>query len=209
MIARTKGDEIIIVCNSCFQSNKKEKAVVPAEAKNNGESSEKLGLSSDRPQQQPPSSPTHSEARRISSKAERGVKRCLKNKLCDKASTDSIGAKGGAGDTPNIINALKTTTKTGQHPQEPSAKRTIAQLPETAKEEEGGPPSEKSAANEKAPLTQPTADRSPPTRGSVDNRAETQGADQKPELDPDVGSIAQVRSAVRLAAILKTSASFN
>lgn len=208
MIARTTGDYIIIVCNSCFQSNKKEKVVVPAEAKNNGEPSEKPTLSSDRPQlqPQPPSSPTHSEARRISSKAERGVKRCLKNKLCDKASTDSVRAKGGAGDAPNIINGLKTTTKTGQ---EPSAKRTIAQLPETAKEDEGGPPSEKSAANEKAPLTHPTADRSPPTRASVDNRAETQGADQKPELDLAVGSIAQVRSAGRLAAILKTSASFN
>ncbi|XP_037540956.1 ubiquitin carboxyl-terminal hydrolase 19 [Nematolebias whitei] len=168
-----------------LKSNKKEKVVVPTEARNNGESPEKPKLSSDRPQPQPPPSPTHSEARR--SKAERGVKRCLKNKVCDKASTDSVRAKSGAGDSPNIISAPKTTTKTGQ---EPSAKRTIAQLPETAKEDEGGPPSEKSAANEKAPLAHPTADRSPPAHGSGDNRAETQGADQEPELNPAVGSIA-------------------
>uniref|UniRef100_A0A671VDD4 ubiquitinyl hydrolase 1 n=1 Tax=Sparus aurata TaxID=8175 RepID=A0A671VDD4_SPAAU len=41
-------------------------------------------------QPQPPSSPAHSEFRRSGSKAERSVKRCMKNKtVCDKATTDS------------------------------------------------------------------------------------------------------------------------
>ncbi|XP_017266836.1 ubiquitin carboxyl-terminal hydrolase 19 isoform X2 [Kryptolebias marmoratus] len=174
-----------------LKSNKKEKEVVPTETKNNAkpvtlESSEKFKLSSEPPQlqPQPPSSPAHSESRRVNSRAERGIKRCLKNKLCDKATTDSVQAKSGAGDVSNIVSAPTTATKAGQQPQEPNAKRTVVELSETTKEDEGGPPFEKSAAH-------PPADPSPLTHRNGDNRAETQGGDQEPELEVAAGSIAQ------------------
>uniref|UniRef100_A0A3Q3A4N1 ubiquitinyl hydrolase 1 n=1 Tax=Kryptolebias marmoratus TaxID=37003 RepID=A0A3Q3A4N1_KRYMA len=146
-------------------------------------SSEKFKLSSEPPQlqPQPPSSPAHSESRRVNSRAERGIKRCLKNKLCDKATTDSVQAKSGAGDVSNIVSAPTTATKAGQQPQEPNAKRTVVELSETTKEDEGGPPFEKSAAH-------PPADPSPLTHRNGDNRAETQGGDQEPELEVAAGT---------------------
>uniref|UniRef100_A0A4W6FZI9 ubiquitinyl hydrolase 1 n=1 Tax=Lates calcarifer TaxID=8187 RepID=A0A4W6FZI9_LATCA len=94
---------------------------------------EKPKLSS--PQPQPPSSPAHSESRRSSGKAERGVKRCLKNKpACDRATVDTAGVKGGAGDGSATTNKPVTVTGGEQQPQEPSAKRTIVRLPKTTKE---------------------------------------------------------------------------
>uniref|UniRef100_A0A671VD07 ubiquitinyl hydrolase 1 n=1 Tax=Sparus aurata TaxID=8175 RepID=A0A671VD07_SPAAU len=84
---------------------------------------------------QPPSSPAHSEFRRSGSKAERSVKRCMKNKtVCDKATTDSVGVKGGAGDGSATISKPVVVTKGEQQPQEPSAKRTIVRPPKTTKE---------------------------------------------------------------------------
>uniref|UniRef100_A0A671VE05 ubiquitinyl hydrolase 1 n=1 Tax=Sparus aurata TaxID=8175 RepID=A0A671VE05_SPAAU len=86
-------------------------------------------------QPQPPSSPAHSEFRRSGSKAERSVKRCMKNKtVCDKATTDSVGVKGGAGDGSATISKPVVVTKGEQQPQEPSAKRTIVRPPKTTKE---------------------------------------------------------------------------
>uniref|UniRef100_A0A7N8WJ44 ubiquitinyl hydrolase 1 n=1 Tax=Mastacembelus armatus TaxID=205130 RepID=A0A7N8WJ44_9TELE len=89
----------------------KEKGATATETKNDKgmemkpvalESSEKCKLSFTEPQIQPQASasPTHSELRR-SSKPERGIKRCLKNKpACDKDTPDSVGVKGGAGEAP-------------------------------------------------------------------------------------------------------------
>ncbi|KAK5863108.1 hypothetical protein PBY51_000163 [Eleginops maclovinus] len=119
-----------------LKSNKKEKDEVPIETKKekepegksvDSESSEKPKVSSTQPKPQPPHTPAHRN------KAERGTKRGLKNKqACDKASTGSAGAKGGAGDssTPTI----RPVSVTQAEPQEPSAKRTITQLPATTKE---------------------------------------------------------------------------
>ncbi|CAG6021029.1 unnamed protein product [Menidia menidia] len=46
----------------------------------------------------PPSPPPHGEARRNGGKAERGVKRCLKNKPADKPAAEPAGAQSAAGD---------------------------------------------------------------------------------------------------------------
>uniref|UniRef100_A0A4W6FZG5 ubiquitinyl hydrolase 1 n=1 Tax=Lates calcarifer TaxID=8187 RepID=A0A4W6FZG5_LATCA len=117
---------------------------------------EKPKLSS--PQPQPPSSPAHSESRRSSGKAERGVKRCLKNK-------------------PPV-----TVTGGEQQPQEPSAKRTIVRLPKTTKEATS--PADKDThsvkSNGKASHTHLPAGRSPQTqRRDGDNRAERLGSGQE------------------------------
>uniref|UniRef100_A0A8C4GVM1 ubiquitinyl hydrolase 1 n=1 Tax=Dicentrarchus labrax TaxID=13489 RepID=A0A8C4GVM1_DICLA len=127
-----------------WPSLKKEKEAVPIETKNDKEleikpvaldSSEKPKLSASQPQLQSPSSPAHSESRRSGGKAERGVKRCLKNKpACDKATADSVGVKGGAGDGSTTTSKPVTVTRGEQQPQEPSAKRTIVQPPKTSKE---------------------------------------------------------------------------
>ncbi|XP_013871731.1 ubiquitin carboxyl-terminal hydrolase 19 isoform X2 [Austrofundulus limnaeus] len=161
-----------------LKSNKKVKEVAPTETQNNVKS-----VSLESPEQ-PPSSPTLNESRCINSKAERGIKRCLKNKPSDKATMDSVRTKSGAGDVSNIVSAPKA----GQQPQEPSAKRTVAQLSGTTKEEEEGLTPEKStAANGKAPLAALNAAGSPLTHRSGDNRA-----DQEAELEEPVGSLAPV-----------------
>lgn len=185
-----------------LKSNKKEKEAAPTETKKDkdldvkpvgSESLEKPKLSSSQPnlQPQPPSSPAaHSESRRSGGKAERGVKRGLKNKsACDKATTDSAGAKGGAGDgLTTSSNSSKPVTVTHGEPQEPSAKRTIVQPPTTAKEatspaDRDAHSAESTAASGEAPHAHPPAGRSPPTqRTDGDNRAERRGSglEQKP-----------------------------
>uniref|UniRef100_A0A7N6A6K9 ubiquitinyl hydrolase 1 n=1 Tax=Anabas testudineus TaxID=64144 RepID=A0A7N6A6K9_ANATE len=124
------------------------------------ESSEKPKLSSSQPQlqPQPPSSPAQSESRRYSGKAERGVKRCLKNKpACDKATTDS----------------------------EPSAKRTTARLPKSTKGAISPADRDTNSvkSNGKAPPTHLPAGWSPQTEHKDgDNRAERlgMGREQRP-----------------------------
>uniref|UniRef100_A0A8C4GW57 ubiquitinyl hydrolase 1 n=1 Tax=Dicentrarchus labrax TaxID=13489 RepID=A0A8C4GW57_DICLA len=153
------------------------------------DSSEKPKLSASQPQLQSPSSPAHSESRRSGGKAERGVKRCLKNKpACDKATADSVGVKGGAGDGSTTTSKPVTVTRGEQQPQEPSAKRTIVQPPKTSKEATESPAerdshSVKSAvANGKAPRTHPPAGRSPQMqRRDGDNKAERLGSGQEQE----------------------------
>ncbi|KAI4824216.1 hypothetical protein KUCAC02_012742 [Chaenocephalus aceratus] len=125
-----------------LKSNKKEKETVPIETKKEkelegkpvaSESSEKPRVSSTQSNHQPPPTPAHSESRRGGSKAERGVKRGLKNKqACDKTTTDSAGVKGGAGD--GSAPTSKPVAVTEGEPQEPSAKRTVTQLPAATKE---------------------------------------------------------------------------
>ncbi|XP_008286469.1 ubiquitin carboxyl-terminal hydrolase 19 isoform X2 [Stegastes partitus] len=168
-----------------LKSNKKEKeAAVPPETKNDtkpvsSESSEKPKLSP--PQPQPPSSPAHSESRRNGGKAERGVKRCLKNKPAgDKTAADSVGVKTGAGDA-SVTTAASgkpvSATRGEQQPLEPSAKRTVVRPPKTTKEaaspaDRDAPSAKSAAANDKAP-----AGRSPQTqRRDADNRAERPGS---------------------------------
>ncbi|XP_051805775.1 ubiquitin carboxyl-terminal hydrolase 19 isoform X2 [Acanthochromis polyacanthus] len=160
-----------------LKSNKKEKEAAPPETKNDSkpvalESSEKPKLSSP----QPPSSPAHStESRRSGGKAERGVKRCLKNKpASDKTATDSVGVKTGDASAATAATSKPVNIMRGeQQPQEPSAKRPIVRPPKTTKE--AASPADRdaasvksTAANDKAP-----AGRSPQTqRRDGDNRAE-------------------------------------
>ncbi|XP_030278315.1 ubiquitin carboxyl-terminal hydrolase 19 isoform X3 [Sparus aurata] len=184
-----------------LKSNKKEKEAVPTETKNDKELEMKpvaLG-SSDKPkpspsqpklQPQPPSSPAHSEFRRSGSKAERSVKRCMKNKtVCDKATTDSVGVKGGAGDGSATISKPVVVTKGEQQPQEPSAKRTIVRPPKTTKEAASPVDRDTHAvkstvANGKAPHTHLPAGRSPQTQcRDGDNKAERLGSGQEQKAD--------------------------
>ncbi|XP_038579092.1 ubiquitin carboxyl-terminal hydrolase 19 isoform X2 [Micropterus salmoides] len=179
-----------------LKSNKKEKEAVPTETKNDKELEMKpVALeSSEKPklqpqlQPQPPSSPARSESRRSGGKAERGVKRCLKNKpACDKATTDSVGVKAGAGDGSATTSKPVTVTGGERQPQEPSAKRTIVRLPKPTKE--ATLPADRDSvkstvANGKAPHTHLSAGRSLQTqRRDGDNRAERLGSgqEQKPE----------------------------
>ncbi|KAG7235212.1 hypothetical protein INR49_030615 [Caranx melampygus] len=177
-----------------LKSNKKEKEkpAAPTEPKNDKEPGIKpVGLeSSEKPKQlhpHPPSSPVHSEIRRSSGKAERGVKRCLKNK----ATTDSVGSKGGGGDgsatTPTTTTTSSSSksvpiTKAEQQPQEPSAKRTIIRPPKTTKEASSAADRDTHSAksNGKAPHTHQAAGRSPQTQSREgDNRAERLGSGQE------------------------------
>lgn len=130
---------VFLLC-TLLQSNKKEKEAAPPETKYVKElaldSSEKSKPSSSQPhlQPQPPSSPAPGESKRSGGKGERGAKRCLKNKAaCDKAATDSVGGKGGAGDGSATTGKPATVTTGEQQPQEPSAKRTIVRPPKTTK----------------------------------------------------------------------------
>uniref|UniRef100_A0A7N6BIQ2 ubiquitinyl hydrolase 1 n=1 Tax=Anabas testudineus TaxID=64144 RepID=A0A7N6BIQ2_ANATE len=80
----------------------------------------KLSSSQPQLQPQPPSSPAQSESRRYSGKAERGVKRCLKNKpACDKATTDSVEIKGETVEGPSTTSKPVSITTGEQQPQEP------------------------------------------------------------------------------------------
>ncbi|XP_029290902.1 LOW QUALITY PROTEIN: ubiquitin carboxyl-terminal hydrolase 19 [Cottoperca gobio] len=171
-----------------LKSNKKEKEPVPTETKKDkepevkpvaSESLEKPKLSSLQPklQPQPPSIPAHSESRRSGGKAERGVKRGLKNKqACDKATKDSAGVRAGDGSTTTST----SVTVTQSEPQEPGAKRTIVQLP-TATKEATSPADrdtrsvESTAAGVKTPHTHLPAGRSPQTQ----RRAERRGSGQE------------------------------
>ncbi|XP_049920137.1 ubiquitin carboxyl-terminal hydrolase 19 isoform X3 [Epinephelus moara] len=184
-----------------LKSNKKEKEkekeAAPTETKKDkeleikpivSESLEKPKLSSSQPQlqPQPPSSPAHSESRRSGSKADRGIKRGLKNKpACDKATMDPVGVKGGVGDGSITTSKPVIVTQSEQQPQEPSAKRTIVRLPKTTKE--ATPPAdrdthsvESSVASGKAPHTHLPAGRSPQMqRRDGDNRTERLGSGQE------------------------------
>uniref|UniRef100_A0A671V911 ubiquitinyl hydrolase 1 n=1 Tax=Sparus aurata TaxID=8175 RepID=A0A671V911_SPAAU len=116
-------------------------------------------------QPQPPSSPAHSEFRRSGSKAERSVKRCMKNKT------------------------VFVVTKGEQQPQEPSAKRTIVRPPKTTKEAASPVDRDTHAvkstvANGKAPHTHLPAGRSPQTQcRDGDNKAERLGSGQEQKAD--------------------------
>nr|XP_040048200.1 ubiquitin carboxyl-terminal hydrolase 19 isoform X2 [Gasterosteus aculeatus aculeatus] len=165
-----------------LKSNKKEKEAAPTE--NNKDTQEEVKLVSleptEKPKLQPPSSPAPVESRR-GGKVERGVKRGLKSKPAfDKVAKDSVGVKDGA---------KEGSTSTGKpgatqgEPQEPSAKRTVAQLPTAAGE--ATPPaagdtcSAKSAAGGKAPHKHLPAGQSPATRRrDGDIRAERLGGGQ-------------------------------
>lgn len=178
-----------------LKSNKKEKESAPSETKKEEElkpvasdSSEKPKLSSSQPQlqPQPPSSPADNESKRTGGKAERGVKRCTKNKAApDKAATDSVGVKSGTGDGLATTSKPATVTRGEQLPQEPSAKRTIVRPPKTTKEtaspaERDTHSARSSVANGKAPHTHLPAGRSPLTqRRDGDKRAERQGSGQE------------------------------
>lgn len=140
------------------------------------EPTEKPKLSSSQPQlqPQPPSSPAHGQSRRNGGKAERGVKRGLKNKS---AAADSVVVKG-AGDSSGA--AAKPVTRGEQQqlqqPQEPSGKRTIVRMTKTAS------PADKecTVANENAPHAHPPAGRSPQLqRREGDNRSERRADDQE------------------------------
>ncbi|XP_056240703.1 ubiquitin carboxyl-terminal hydrolase 19 isoform X2 [Seriola aureovittata] len=175
-----------------LKSNKKEKEKVaaPTEAKNDKEPEMKpVALeSSEKPKQlhpQPPSSPAHSESRRGGGKAERGVKRCMKNKpACDKATMDSVGAKGGAGEGSATTSKPVPVTKAEQQPQEPSAKRTIVRPPKTTKEATSAADRDTHSvkSNSKAPHTHLPAGRSPQTqRRDGNNRADRLSSGQEPK----------------------------
>uniref|UniRef100_A0A672IRX8 ubiquitinyl hydrolase 1 n=1 Tax=Salarias fasciatus TaxID=181472 RepID=A0A672IRX8_SALFA len=125
------------------------KEVPSAEAKN-----EKKAVSSDSSEKskpsaepQPPPAAAHGDPRRGGSKAERGVKRCLKSKTaCDKAS-----------------------------PQEPSAKRTVSRPPKTSRDASAPrPPSVQSTDRGSPP---PAGRSPTPQQRPADNRAERRGGD--------------------------------
>ncbi|XP_029362184.1 ubiquitin carboxyl-terminal hydrolase 19 isoform X2 [Echeneis naucrates] len=132
---------------------------------------------------QAPTSPGHSESRRSSSKGERAVKRCLKNKLvCDKSATDSAEVKGEAEEDSATISKPVAAAKGEQQPQEPSPKRTIIQLPKATKEatSPAGRDMHTIKSNGKDPHAHLPAGRSPQTqRNNGDNRAERLGSGQE------------------------------
>lgn len=171
-----------------LQSNKKEKqAAAPVTKKEmksvSSDSSEKLKLSSLQPH--PPSSPSHSESRR--SKAERGLKRCLKNKPCDKAPADLSGVKDGASETSTRPAAAVTPAEPQPlepQPLEPSTKRPIVRLPKTTKGEE------KSAAVNGGKTTN---SRSPQTPRKDRNRAEELVSAQEVGPEESAANKVQVR----------------
>ncbi|XP_068452984.1 ubiquitin carboxyl-terminal hydrolase 19 isoform X2 [Clinocottus analis] len=175
-----------------LKSNKKEKEAVPTETKKDKElekkpvaleSSEKPKLSCS--QQKPHSSPSpaHSEPRRGGGKAERGVKRGLKNKPpCDKATKDSAGVRGGAGDSPPT-----TSNPVGvphSEPQEPRAKRIVVQTPTPAREASSPADQDthfvQSPAGGEAPQMHSPAGRSPQTqRRDGHNSEERLGSEEQ------------------------------
>ncbi|KAM8864407.1 ubiquitin carboxyl-terminal hydrolase 19 isoform 2-T4 [Spinachia spinachia] len=168
-----------------LKSNKKEKKAVPIENEKDKQQEEVKLVSlepTEKPKLQPPSSPGES---RRGGKAERGVKRGLKNKpTFDKVAKDSVAGKG---------EAKKGSTSSGKpgvtqsEPQEPSGKRPVGQLPSAARQ--ATPPADrdtrsaKSAAGGKAPHTHLPSGPSPQTqRRDGDNRAERLGGEQEHEL---------------------------
>uniref|UniRef100_A0A3Q1ID01 ubiquitinyl hydrolase 1 n=1 Tax=Anabas testudineus TaxID=64144 RepID=A0A3Q1ID01_ANATE len=136
---------------------------------------------------QPPSSPAQSESRRYSGKAERGVKRCLKNKpACDKATTDSVEIKGETVEGPSTTSKPVSITTGEQQPQEPSAKRTTARLPKSTKGAISPADRDTNSvkSNGKAPPTHLPAGWSPQTEHKDgDNRAERLGMAPEPMVN--------------------------
>uniref|UniRef100_A0A1A7YXQ2 ubiquitinyl hydrolase 1 n=1 Tax=Iconisemion striatum TaxID=60296 RepID=A0A1A7YXQ2_9TELE len=183
-----------------LKSNKKEKEAVPAETRSNAtpvalDTSEKPKWSSGQPQlhTQPPPSPVLGESRRINGKAERGTKRSSKNKASDKAATDSVCVKSGAGDDSNVNVKPKTVTNVAQQLQESGAKRASVQLSKTRQGEEMYPASVRSkATNGNAPLSHPTAVQNSVTHSIGDNRAEAPGSGEDLDLDEAAASRIQV-----------------
>uniref|UniRef100_A0A8D2ZSM7 ubiquitinyl hydrolase 1 n=1 Tax=Scophthalmus maximus TaxID=52904 RepID=A0A8D2ZSM7_SCOMX len=143
--------------------------------------------SSEKPKQlhpQPPSPSANSESRRGGGKAERGVKRCLKNKAAsDKATADSVGEKGGAADASANTSKPVTVTIGEQQPQEPSAKRTVVRPPLSTTEATSSADNDTHSlkSNGNTPYnTHVPAGRSPQTQcGDGDNRAERLGGNQE------------------------------
>uniref|UniRef100_A0A3Q3G492 ubiquitinyl hydrolase 1 n=1 Tax=Labrus bergylta TaxID=56723 RepID=A0A3Q3G492_9LABR len=180
---------MVLLLFTLFQSNKKEKEAVTTETKNDKEPEKAVALdSSEIPRlssSQPSPSHAQSESRRSGGKA---VKRCLKNKpVGDKATTDSLGAKGGTGE--GSATTSKPVTAARGEQQEPSAKRTVVQPPKTPKEDAASPAdrdtksAKSTVVNGKAPHTHLPAGRSPQTqREDGDNRSQRleSGQDQKP-----------------------------
>ncbi|XP_057682432.1 ubiquitin carboxyl-terminal hydrolase 19 isoform X2 [Corythoichthys intestinalis] len=129
-----------------LKSNKKEKEVGPTETKNvkvpeprsvASESSDHLKLSSllAQHQSQGPPSPSCTALRCSGNKTERGVKRHLKNKQpSDKNSTDCVVNTFGGRDAAAASFMPVPTKNSNLHPQEPSAKRTIANLSRNTKD---------------------------------------------------------------------------
>ncbi|XP_067382979.1 ubiquitin carboxyl-terminal hydrolase 19 isoform X3 [Channa argus] len=182
-----------------LKSNKKEKEKGGAPAETNNvkvlnmkpaalESLEEPKISSPVPQlqSQPPSTPAQSESRRNISKAERAVKRGLKNKpVCDKATMHTVGVKGGTGEDKSTTGKPVTVTTGELHPQEPSAKRTIVHPPTTTKRASSPPDRDTNSlkSDGKAPPTHLPAPPSPQTQHKdEDDRAErlTDGREPKP-----------------------------
>ncbi|XP_034551398.1 ubiquitin carboxyl-terminal hydrolase 19 isoform X2 [Notolabrus celidotus] len=199
-----------------LKSNKKEKEAVTTETKNDKELEMKtvaLG-SSETPKpssSQPSSSHTHSESRRGGGKA---VKRCLKNKPAgDKATVDSVGVKSGAGAGDGSVTTSSSSSKPvtvtrgeQQQPQEPSAKRTVVQQPNTTKEEAASPADrdaksvKSTLANGKSPHTHLPAGRSPQTqRRDGDNRSQRLDGDPDPQSGVTVAASASHTNTTQVA----------
>ncbi|KAF7210383.1 ubiquitin carboxyl-terminal hydrolase 19 isoform X2 [Nothobranchius furzeri] len=170
-----------------LKSNKKEKEAVQTDAQSDAkpvvlDSSEKPKWSSGQPQPQPPSSPALGESRRINGKSERGTKRSSKNKASDKAATDSVCVRSGAGDGSNISVKSKTVTNVTQQLQESGAKRTSVPLSKVREGEEMDPASVRST-NVEAPPSHLTTVQSLRTHSHGDNRVEARGSREDLDLD--------------------------
>ncbi|KAF7664762.1 hypothetical protein LDENG_00165470 [Lucifuga dentata] len=187
-----------------LKSNKREKEPVTIETKNDKElfslsaaknemrsvaleSAEKPKVSSQpQLQPQPPSSPTQNESRRSGGKADRGVKRSLKNKQAvDKVTVDATAVKSGPGDVSTTTTKPLTVTKGDQQPLEPSAKRTTVRPSKATKEatslaNRDTDTVKSTVAIDKAPHTHLPAGRSLQTpRRNGDSRAERLDNDQE------------------------------
>lgn len=152
------------------QSNKREKENSPSESQNNkeleqpvaSEPPEKPKLSSSQPQ--PPSPPGHGQARRTGGKAERGVKRSLKNK----AAMDSVAERGA------VESTIKSNQMAEQQQQELGVKRSGVRATNTTALADR----QSTAANENAtPPAEPPTGRVPCRE--EDNRSETRQEEHK------------------------------
>ncbi|XP_029975671.1 ubiquitin carboxyl-terminal hydrolase 19 isoform X2 [Salarias fasciatus] len=185
-----------------LKSNKKEKEVPSAEAKN-----EKKAVSSDSSEKskpsaepQPPPAAAHGDPRRGGSKAERGVKRCLKSKTaCDKASAEPEGGKGaaaGGAASPGGSRPAPGPAGEQQQPQEPSAKRTVSRPPKTSRDASAPRPPSVQSTDRGSP---PPAGRSPtPQQRPADNRAERRGGGPEDGPAPGAAAAASITSKTQL-----------
>lgn len=190
-------DSTNLIVSFLLQSNKKEKEkekkVPPTEPRNDSEqeikplgavSSENLKGTSAQPQHQPhpPSSPPNSELRRTS-KAERGIKRCLKNKAVrDKVTADSVDVIGAAGD-PGSVTKPAFISRSQQQPQEVGAEHTVIHLPKATRETSEEKDTHCVKANVKSPGAQLLTAQAPQTQQEDDNREErtSSGQEQRDE----------------------------